>query len=75
MQFAGAKLSYQLYADPAHTVIWGNGTAGGRVMTYAAPLPHGRTSTQRFTVFGRIPPGQNVPVGTYRDSVVVVLTY
>jgi spore coat protein U domain-containing protein, fimbrial subunit CupE1/2/3/6 len=75
MQSAAARLSYQLYTDPAHTVIWGNGAAGGRVVTYAAPLAHGRTSTQRFTVFGRIQPGQNVPPGTYRDSVVVVLTY
>ncbi|MGH7070109.1 MAG: Csu type fimbrial protein [Acetobacteraceae bacterium] len=74
MRSASGRLGYQLYADPARTEVWGDG-ASGRTVSFAAGLPAGRSNVQRFTVYGRIPPGQSVPPGSYQDQVVITLSY
>ncbi|MGH7067217.1 MAG: Csu type fimbrial protein [Acetobacteraceae bacterium] len=74
MRSASGRLAYQLYADSARTEIWGDG-ASGRMVSFAAAVPAGRSNVQRFTVYGRIPPRQSVPPGTYQDQVVITLNY
>lgn len=62
----GGLLYYNLYLDPAHTQIWGDGAAG----TMAAS-GSGVGTPQLLYVYGRIPPRQNVSIGTYSDTVTV----
>jgi len=72
MQLAGgsALLSYQLYQDSAHSVIFGDGVIGS---TESGSLPLG--GVQVVNVFGRIPSQSAVAVGAYTDSVTVTLTF
>jgi spore coat protein U-like protein len=59
-------LPYNVYLDPARTVIWGDGTGGTSVF---AP-PKGNAQT---TIYGRIPAGQDVVPGMYTDDLVVTV--
>lgn len=65
---AGASdyLSYQLYTDSAHTTVWDNSTGESVNGTGAA------VST---TVYGLATKGQNVPTGSYADTVVATVTF
>lgn len=66
---AGAHgLNYQLYSDSARTSVWGLTGAGLVAGTgTGSPIDH--------TVYGRIPSEQNVPPGSYSDTVNVTVTY
>ena len=66
----GAMLAYDLFQDAGRTQPWGNGEADA-LDAGDAPSDAPRT----FVVFGRIFAGQDVPVGTYTDSVVVVVDF
>ena len=61
-------LSYQIYQDSGRSTVWGN-TAG------TAVPETGNGAAQSKTVYGRIPPGQNVPTGTYTDTVVAEVVF
>lgn len=67
----GAELEYNLFVDPAHLRVWGDGIAGG-----TARLT-GRTDGRRttlITVYGRIPRGQRGGrAGAYADALTVTL--
>ncbi len=68
------RLAYNLYLDPAGTLIWGDGTGGTSVLTGTTGPPgppSGRTFT--VTIYGRVPPEQDVTAGVYTDTVVVTL--
>lgn len=63
-------LTYELYKEGARTNVWGD--AGGGLVTLAnAPS----NAAQTLTVYGRIPPGQDVSVGDFGDSVQITVTY
>jgi len=61
-------LSYFLYQDSGRSTVWGNtgGTGGSATGTGAA---------DSHTVYGRISAGQNVPAGSYSDTVVATVTF
>ncbi|MBH0200187.1 MAG: spore coat protein U domain-containing protein [Nitrospira sp.] len=63
------RLNYNLYLDPGHTQIWGNGTGGTVRHVSVSKNP------VTLTIFGRIPPGQDVTAGTYSDTIVVTIDY
>jgi spore coat protein U-like protein len=67
-------LSYNLYTNGARTSVWGNGSAGTSTVTdgYLLGL---LTTTRGYPVYGLIPAGQNVPAGTYNDTIVVTIDY
>jgi spore coat protein U-like protein len=65
-------LHYQLYLDPARTLIWGNG-AGGTV-TYG-PLHPGDGVPTSVPIYGRVAARQDVPVGSYADTVTVTVLF
>jgi spore coat protein U-like protein len=67
MQNGPERLDYELYADPARLVPWGDG-AGAAERSATGP-------DARLTVYGRIPGGPNVPAGPYSDSVVVTVIF
>ncbi len=63
-------LGYNLFRNTSRTEIWGDGTSNTFIMTGA-----GSGSTAGLTVYGRIPPGQRVPVGNYVDRVTVTVEW
>jgi spore coat protein U-like protein len=64
---AGANfLGYQLYSEGTHTTVWNNDT--GKANT-------GTGANQDIDVFGRVAAGQNVPTGSYADTVVATITF
>jgi spore coat protein U-like protein len=64
-------LSYNLYTTAARTSIWGDETQG----TASVPNSVKKNKTWTATVYGRISGDQDVPVGTYSDSLVVTINY
>lgn len=62
-------LNYGLYQDAAYTTVWGN-TPGTDTVADT-----GTGAGQDFTVYGKIPAQQNVPPGSYADTVTVTVTF
>lgn len=61
-------LLYNLYIDAALTTVWGDGTGQSAAI--------GDTQlVANYTVYGRIPAGQNAHVGAYGDTIVITLTF
>jgi spore coat protein U-like protein len=66
------QLRYNLYLDAQRTRIWGDGTGSSGV----GPGQTVKSGTQITAyVFGRMPPLQEVAVGTYQDAVVVTVNF
>jgi spore coat protein U-like protein len=65
------RLGYNLYADPAHTAVWGNGADGS---TEVGSTVAG-SSRRTLTIFGEIPALQAVPAGAYFDIIVATVSY
>jgi spore coat protein U-like protein len=63
-----AVLRYNLYVDAARRRVWGDGEAGGTARI--AGKSDGRKAVS-YTIYGRIPGGQTVRPGGYRDTVKV----
>ena len=63
-------LNYALYQDSGRATVWGNSGAG-LLSPVAAPDKNPRT----FTVYGRIPSAQDVPAGSYTDTVVATVNF
>lgn len=61
-------LNYQLYSDSGDTTVWGNTSATGKSVT-------GTGAAVSTTVYGSIAAGQNVPAGSYADTVVATVTF
>jgi len=61
-----AKLTYQLYTTSGRTNVWDN--------TIGVSQSVGGTG-QPLNIYGNIPPGQNVPPGTYTDTVIISVNY
>src|SRR4030065_808739 len=64
-------LNYNLYTDATCASIWGDGTSG-TVTVWRKFL---KNKPEHLTVYGRIPPGQDVPAGTYTDTLAVTLIW
>jgi spore coat protein U-like protein len=61
-------LGYTLYQDTGRTTVWGN-TAGTGVAST------GTGTANAITVYGSVAAGQNVPAGSYSDTVVATVTF
>ncbi|MFZ3207867.1 MAG: spore coat U domain-containing protein [Geobacteraceae bacterium] len=59
----GDRLNYYLYTNPARTTIWGDGTGGSATVNDTLT----KSAILNVVIYGRIPAGQNVSVGTYTD--------
>ena len=65
-------LNYNLYTSSARTTVWGETASVDTVSGTGSGLGTDVT----FTVYGRIPPGQNNAVpGNYSDLITVTVTY
>jgi spore coat protein U-like protein len=68
LQSGANVLYYNLYTDALRSLIWGDGTVG-------TTLVSGSGTAATYTVYGRIPGGQNLPAGNYSDSITVTLDF
>ena len=68
MRSGSNKLFYNLYKNPTMTMVLGDGTMGTSVLT-------GIVRSDVFYIYGRMPPQQNVRVGTYTDSIFITLYF
>jgi spore coat protein U-like protein len=66
------QLSYNLYRDAARTLVWGDFNGGTSAYLQIDPPNNQNVS---LTVFGRIPPGQDISAGSYSDTVTVVVLF
>ena len=62
-------LSYWLFSDTGRTTAWGNTVATGASYTGTG------ASDSSVIVYGQVAAGQNVPGGTYQDTVVATVTF
>jgi spore coat protein U domain-containing protein, fimbrial subunit CupE1/2/3/6 len=62
-------LSYELYSDSGLSTVWGTG--GSAVTEPAAPSD----AAVNYTVYGKVPAGQDVPAGSYSDTVNVTVNF
>jgi spore coat protein U-like protein len=73
MMVKGAEtLAYNLFTDAAQTSVWGDGTAGTSV--YSRTNPPNNTNVN-VTVYGQIPPGQDISAGTFSDTVSATINF
>jgi spore coat protein U-like protein len=64
-------LNYNLYPDAANSQAWGDGTG----TTYRFSVNPVDTNVYTLTVYGTIPAGQDVGVGSYTDTITVTMNF
>jgi spore coat protein U-like protein len=64
----GSYLAYELYQDAGHTIPWANTAATAKAVV-------GSGSNLQLPVHVRVLPGQNVPAGTYTDTVTIAIDF
>ena len=60
------RLNYNIYKDGGYSKLWGDGTAGTTPLVVTTAGPNTQVS-----VYGKIDPGQDAPVGNYKDTVIM----
>ncbi|HET9393309.1 MAG TPA: spore coat U domain-containing protein [Candidatus Rubrimentiphilum sp.] len=60
-------LNYQLYSDSGHSSVW--------TTAISESVTGGITTPTSVTIYGRVPPTQDVNVDTYSDTVVATVNY
>jgi spore coat protein U-like protein len=63
------RVAYQLYRDSERTLAWGGVTDSLQVVSEGVHKP------QQLSVYGRIPPGQEVASGVYTDVVTATVDF
>lgn len=67
------KLNYNLYTDAGKSAIWGDGSGGTTTVQTQRVPPNNKPRT--VTIYGSIPPGQEVSVGTYTDMLTATIVW
>ncbi len=67
MSGGAASLDYNLYTEGTRSIVWGDGINGSDVSASGSSID--------LPIYGRIPARQNVPVGTYSDTVIITVSY
>ena len=62
-------VNYELFQDASRSKPWGMGEHSLRIISA------GGTDPQRFTVYGRVSAGQEVPPGAYTDIVLATVDF
>ncbi len=69
MRSGGNSMNYNLYTSAARNVVWGDGSGGSSTMMV------NKNSTTTLSIFGQIPAGQDVAVGTYSDNILTIVNF
>jgi spore coat protein U-like protein len=75
MKFGTNSLLYNIYLTPSHTQIIGDGTAGSYAPSDSGTVTAGQVYQVNGSMYGFMPALQDVPAGSYTDSIVVTVTY
>ncbi len=67
---AGNFLDYEIYSESSHTTVWGN--SGGALV---APGPAPSKAARNLTAYGQVPANQDVPAGSYSDTVTATVNF
>lgn len=71
-----STLTYTLYTDLAHTLLWGDGTSGSNVISGTFNLDSTGNANEAYNFYGHIPAGQSLAkVGSYSDMLTVSMSY
>ncbi len=73
MLSGATPMAYNLFINPARTLVWGDGTGGSLIVSRSKPRP-GRQDFP-LPVYGRIPATQSVSPGLYTDDIVVTIVF
>jgi len=65
------RLNYNLFTNAGRSTVWGNGAPGTSTVFLKNVTKNRPVVT---TIYGRIPAGQDVSVGSYTDSLTVTIT-
>lgn len=68
---SGDRLDYNLFTNSTMSAIWGDGTGGSSTLTNVV----NKNLPWNATVFGRVPAGQDVRVGSYSDTITVTVLW
>jgi spore coat protein U-like protein len=71
-------MQYNLFRDAGRTQIWGSGLSGTFTVADSVTLGPGvgnRTRSRSYTIYGRIPAGQDVATGNYADTIVITVDF
>jgi spore coat protein U-like protein len=68
-------LNYNIFTDVARTTIFGNGTGGTAEIGLKRPTGKPQPWNQIINIYGRIPTGQDISVGTYSDILTLTLDW
>jgi spore coat protein U-like protein len=63
-------LTYELYKDSTRATVWTNSGAG-----LLSPVAAPSKAVRSFTVYGRVVSNQDVPAGSYNDTVVATVNF
>lgn len=66
---ASNTVSYSLYQDVAHSLVWGT-TVGTNTVAGT-----GNGASQAYTVYGHVPSQTTPPAAVYNDTITVTVTY
>jgi spore coat protein U-like protein len=75
MKSGSNTLQYNIYLTPSYTQIFGDGTAGTFAPSDSGTVTAGQVYQVAGNMYGFMPPSQDVPAGSYLDSIVVTVTY
>ena len=70
MSIGTHTLNYNLYTGANGEFVWEDNTSSGATVSGS-----GTGSSVNHVAYGRIPPHQNVPAGSYSDTITVVITF
>lgn len=74
MNNGASTLSYNLYTSAAYSNVWGDGSGSTTLVSGGALLTVGTTPFP-YTVYGRIPAGQDAAAGSFLDTLVITLNF
>jgi spore coat protein U-like protein len=69
MKAGSSYLTYEIYQDSGRTTVWG--TNANKLDTGTAP----NFNLRAFTAYGRITAGQDIPAGSYTDTVLATVNF
>ncbi|MDX1292549.1 MAG: spore coat U domain-containing protein [Hyphomonas sp.] len=75
MSNGGNTMNYNLYTNSGRTIVWGDGTGGTGTFSNSYILSLIFSRTDHFPIYGRAPTGQNIPPGSYSDTLVATVIF
>jgi spore coat protein U-like protein len=69
------SLRYNIYLTPSYAQVIGDGSAGTYAPSDSGTVTAGQVYQVAGNMYGYMPPLQDVPPGSYADSIIVTVTY